>query len=140
MNQSLRQFYQWGKDMVRRIGLRVVLVLGGYIVLAMLAVALTDGWIHRLSNLNTRIAQTKDTAATVEQLRTGLMQAESIQRGFMITSRPGYIAPYDDAVKQVDASLRKLETQMQAAGRDRQPRFEEPVKRISAAIEGVFGE
>ena len=140
MNQSLRQFYQWCKDMVRRIGLRVVLVLGGYIVLAMLAVALTDGWIHRLSNLNTRIAQTKDTAATVEQLRTGLMQAESIQRGFMITSRPGYIAPYDDAVKQVDASLRKLETQMQAAGRDRQPRFEEPVKRISAAIEGKITE
>ena len=140
MRQSLRQLYQLGKDIVRRIGLRVVLVLGGYIVLAVLAVALTDAWINRLSDLTLRIAQTKSTIVTVEQLRTGLMQAESIQRGFMITSRPGYIAPYDDAVKQVDATLRKLETQMQAAGRDRQPRFEDLVKRISAAIEGKITE
>lgn len=140
MRHSLRQLYQLGKDIVRRIGLRVVLVLGGYIVLAVLAVALTDAWINRLSDLTLRIAQTKSTIVTVEQLRTGLMQAESIQRGFMITSRPGYIAPYDDAVKQVDATLRKLETQMQAAGRDRQPRFEDLVKRISAAIEGKITE
>lgn len=140
MRQSLRQLYQLSKDIVRRIGLRVVLVLGGYIVLAVLAVALTDAWINRLSDLTLRIAQTKSTIVTVEQLRTGLMQAESIQRGFMITSRPGYIAPYDDAVKQVDATLRKLETQMQAAGRDRQPRFEDLVKRISAAIEGKITE
>lgn len=140
MKESWRQFYQWCREMVRRIGLRVVLVLGGYIVLAVLAVALTDAWINRLVDLNGHISRTKDMLVTVEQLRTGLMQAESIQRGYLITSRAAYIAPYDDAVQQVDASLRQLETQMQATGRDRRPEFEELVKRISAAVEGKITE
>src|SRR5690606_7431337 len=59
---------------------------------------------------------------------------------YLITSRAAYIAPYDDAVQQVDASLRQLETQMQATGRDRRPEFEELVKRISAAVEGKITE
>ena len=140
MGQSLSQFYQWCKDAVRRIGLRVVLVLGGYIVLAVLAVALTNGWINRLAALNLHIAQAKDALVTLEQLRTGLMQAESIQRGFLITSRPGYIAPYDDAVKQVDVSLDKLEAQLQPIGGADHARFDELLKRITAAIEGKVTE
>ncbi|HYG12649.1 MAG TPA: CHASE3 domain-containing protein, partial [Methylophilaceae bacterium] len=140
MKQLLGQLYQWCKEAVHRIGLRVVLVLGGYIILAVLAVALTNGWLNRLAALNTQIGQAKDTLVTLEQLRTGLMQAESIQRGFLITARPGYIAPYDDAIKQVEASLDKLETQLQPAGSADHARFDELLKSITADIEGKVTE
>lgn len=135
----MARIYHWCKEAIRRIGLRVVLVLAGYILLAVLAVALTDAWINRLTGLSANISNNKTTQIALEQLRTNLMQAESIQRGFLITSRPSYIAPYDDAVKQVEASLRELETQLQPAP-GVEPRHEELLKRIAADIEGKLTE
>lgn len=139
-DRRLAKIYQWCKEAVRRVGLRVVLALAGYILLAVLAVALTDAWIGRLANLNTQIAKTKTTLITLQELRSNLMQAENIQRGFLITSRPGYIAPYDEAVKQVEATLRKLETQLQPQGSETNARDEELLKRITADIEGKVTE
>lgn len=137
----MARIYQWCREAVRRIGLRVILVLTGYIVLAVLAVALTDGWIGRLASLNDRIAQSKSTIITLEQLRTSMLQAESIQRGFLITARPSYLVPYDDAIERVDSGLRDLEAQLQPEDeKDKLPRREELLKRIAANIEGKITE
>jgi signal transduction histidine kinase len=135
----MSRIYHWCREAIRRIGPRVVLVLAGYILLAVLAVALTDGWIGRVVSLNEHIAAHRNALITLEQLRTSLLQAESIQRGFLITSRPSYIAPYADAVKQVEANLDELEAQLEPEN-DGESRYEEMLKRISADIEGKITE
>ncbi|HEX5538577.1 MAG TPA: CHASE3 domain-containing protein [Methylophilaceae bacterium] len=140
MKLRIAKIYQWCKEAVRRIGLRVILALAGYILLAVLAVALTDAWIGRLANLNTQIAHTKDTLTTLAQLRANVMQAESIQRGFLITSRPSYIATYDEAVKQAEANLHQLEAQLQPEGNARNAADQDLLKRITADIEGKITE
>jgi methyl-accepting chemotaxis protein len=48
---------------------------------------------------------------TVEQVSASLKDAETGQRGFLITGRPGYLAPYEQAQKDLAAeqqTLRKL--------------------------------
>lgn len=136
MSQQWAKIYQWCKEAVRRIGSRVLLALSGYILLAVLAVALTSSWIDRLAELNTNIGRNETTLVTLEQLRSSLLQAENIQRGYLITSRQEYIEPYDDAIAQINSNLRRLEAQLRPDGNAINERYDELLKRISASIEG----
>lgn len=139
----MTKIYYWCHEAIRRVGLRVVLVLAGYVLLSMLAVALTDGWMSVLAEQNTSITQARGTITLLEQLRTGLLQAENAQRGYLISLQNGYVTA-DEAInhlqeKRVHDLLQVLEKHLDATdGKGR--RREEALQRIAADVESKITE
>ena len=118
-----------------------MLILGGYVFLAVLAVALTDDWIGVLADKNAQIEQNRDSISALEQLRTDLMQAESIQRGYLLTGRDSYIVSYDEAIKHVRTSLHVLESKFKSESTQNHSRqHDELLKHITANLEGKLTE
>ena len=137
----MAKIYQWFRETLGRVGWRVILVLAGYLLLALLAVALTDGWIGVVADKDTRIAQCRDTISVLEQLRTNLLRVESIQRGYLLTGRDSYFVAYDDSIKHVNASLRQLEAQLEDSPDHPQSKnHDELLKRITANLIGKLTE
>lgn len=62
---------------------------------------------HLLSVVR-RGAENQAQVATADQLLTLLKDAETGQRGYLLTGRPHYLQPYESAVQQIDLALGKL--------------------------------
>lgn len=142
----MSKFYYWCREAIRHVGLRVLLVLAGYVLLSMLAIALTDGWMGELAKQGSRITKARDTISMLERLRTNILQAESAQRGYLISLQNSHGQPLDDAVnrineKQVHETLRALETHLKSkTDEDQNPKHEELLKRVTADVEGKLTE
>lgn len=137
------KFYHWCREAISRVGLRLLLVLAGYVLLSVLAVALTDSWMSVLAEQNTRITQARGTITLLERLRTGLLQAENAQRGYLISLQNGYVTA-DEAInhlqeKRVHDMLQTLGKHLDAIG-DKSGRHPEALKRISADVESKITE
>jgi signal transduction histidine kinase len=62
----------------------------------------------RLNQANQLIANSIETEAVASQLLASVTDAETAQRGFILTNRPQYLEPYTAALPQVDPKLRRL--------------------------------
>ena len=74
------KLYYWCREAVRSVGLRLILVLAGYVLLSMLAIALTDAWMGALARQNDYLTSSRETIALINELRTRMQEAESVQR------------------------------------------------------------
>ncbi|HET7792735.1 MAG TPA: CHASE3 domain-containing protein [Rhizobacter sp.] len=76
-------------------------------VAAMLGVSETSYWrsIGSLSNL-TEVGAAR---ASVQSLAQSILDAESGQRGYLLTNRPEYLRPYERALKSIDESFKFLD-------------------------------
>ncbi len=63
---------------------------------------------HRLNQANQLISNSIETQAVASQLLALVTDAETAQRGFILTDRPQYLEPYITALPQVDPKLRRL--------------------------------
>jgi signal transduction histidine kinase len=62
--------------------------------------------------INTAAQQTRDVLETVDSIRSYVLDAETSQRGFLLTGDPTYLEPYNRALQKTPAELVKLETVM----------------------------
>ena len=110
------KLYYWCREAVRSIGLRLILVLAGYVLLSMLAIALTDAWMGALARQNAYLTNSHETITLVNELRTRLHEAESAQRGYLISLQNKYVPVDEKAIEpQVDSvqkTMRALEKHM----------------------------
>ena len=99
--------------------------------LAMLVVG-TMEWSYRKAMTSlAKAGQRDDTRRAAETLLRRLIDAETAQRGFLLTGRESYLAPYDNADRDVDAALAVLRSS--AADQPAQGRLVESVAQDSHA-------
>jgi signal transduction histidine kinase len=137
------KFYYWCREAVRSIGLRLILVLAGYVLLSMLAIGLTDAWMGALARQNAYLTYARDTVMLISELRTRMHEAESAQRGYLISLQNKYLPVNEKAIEpQVNSMqqvLRALEKHVDASGEAEQ-RYAELLKDIAADVEGKSAE
>ncbi len=84
-----------------------VLPLACAAVVAMVVVSEVAYWqsIHTLDDLG----EISAARSSVQRLQQGILAAEAGQRGYLLTARREHLAPYDQALKEIDESLEQLD-------------------------------
>ncbi|HLY12269.1 MAG TPA: CHASE3 domain-containing protein [Planctomycetota bacterium] len=84
---------------------------GGYAV-AVLLLAIIGGIAYwntlQLQALRLLVTHTYEVIAGLDEVRLRLVDAETGQRGYLVTGAERYLEPYDAAVKAVDSSIRRI--------------------------------
>lgn len=78
-------------------------------LLVLLSLALSVGWMHRVSEQ--AVAQTersREASEEAQRLFRSLVDCESSVRGFVITHNPAFLETYDRALPEIPAALGKL--------------------------------
>ena len=91
---------------LRPFSLRATLIVAALCALAMLW--LSEGTHQRLISLVAHIDTAKSIRTSISELQRDLVQAESSQRGFILTSDRKYLVPYTSSVAEVEAILKRL--------------------------------
>ena len=63
---------------------------------------------QRLSEANQLIASSMETQAVASQVLALISDAETAQRGFLLTERPEYLEPYVSALPKINPKLQRL--------------------------------
>ncbi len=84
----------------------------GWIVLALLALALVvfvaySNW-HRVSETNAQVIELRESLSKLRQVFISLEDAETGQRGYLLTGRQDYLQPYHRAAANIDHQLSDL--------------------------------
>lgn len=99
----------WGDKLVKRLGGRVLAILLAAMVLALIAVFITDAWIVEIKEQSTQISQVQRNIMVLQQLRTSLNQAESAQRGYLLNQKNELVAAFDQAISASRRHIQKVE-------------------------------
>jgi len=112
---------------------RALIALGPAIIVLILGVTMFDG-IRRARESRDAVALTRDVLDTVQSTLSALQDAETGERGFIITGDDSYLEPYDRGV----ARLRADTTSLRALTRDnphQQARLDSLERLIRARME-----
>ena len=85
----------------------IVFPLACLAVLAMLGVSETSYW--RSARTLTSLDEVGAARTSVQTLAQSMLDAETGQRGYLLTGRNEYLQPYDRALKKISESLRFLD-------------------------------
>jgi signal transduction histidine kinase len=88
-----------------------VVVIGFGLILAVLVIGGALGYVNarRLIQNDRMVAQTYEVIGGLETLLSTLKDAETGQRGYLLTEDESYLKPYDDASRRVQAEVAHLE-------------------------------
>lgn len=88
---------------------RVLLTLLVTAAISMVVLAISELAFTEIDSARRSERQIADARAHVSQLREALVQAESAQRGFLITADARYLRPFDGSVERVRQNLSELQ-------------------------------
>ena len=109
MNKPLIKFWLWSDKLINQLGGRTIAMLSAALVVAIFSIIFTDGWIVSVSKQVENIKLTRINVANLHQLKSNFFEAESAQRGYVITRKADYIAPFDESLKRARALVRLIE-------------------------------
>ncbi|CAN5196770.1 hypothetical protein BH11PSE10_BH11PSE10_15970 [soil metagenome] len=72
--------------------------------------------------------------STQNQLLVALLNAETGQRGYLLTNRADYLEPYKDAVQQLEALLQALQIHADSADQERDPQRRPALARMRELV------
>ena len=107
--QLTTKIWSWGERIVLLLGGRTIAMLFAALVIAFASVMFSDNWIVSISRQVELIKQVRDNIAFLHQLKANLFEAESAQRGYIITKREEYVAPFNKALNQARANIKLSE-------------------------------
>ena len=107
--QLTTKIWGWGERIVLLLGGRTIAMLFAALIIAFASVMFSDNWIVSISRQIEVIKQVRDNIAVLHQLKANLFEAESAQRGYIITKRQEYVAPFDKAINQARANIKLSE-------------------------------
>ncbi|OAM52729.1 histidine kinase [Methylovorus sp. MM2] len=110
----MKKILFWIDEIIKRLGGRIIATLTAAMALSIIAVMFTDGWIVSMGKQGDAISHIRDNIATIYQLRTNVHRAESAQRGYLLTGRELYIAPFNDAIDGARANIKKIQNERQS--------------------------
>lgn len=88
---------------------RVLLTLLVTAAISMVVLAISELAFTEIESSRSAAAQVSDARTHLVQLRESLMQAESSQRGYLITADDRYLKPFDGAVEHARTALGELQ-------------------------------
>ncbi len=92
------------KDINTKVGL---FLLGGFLIITLMGL----GGVYALNQFEEAVkihTRTYQVLARLERLMVSLAEAESGQRGYLLTRNPLYLIPYEKAVNETDHTLDRL--------------------------------
>lgn len=102
------------------------------LLFALLAMALVTGLLawraQQAAAMVERQGQVSEQLRGLNQLMIALLNAETGQRGFLLTQRPEYLQPHDEAVREIDVRLDELAHMLTAP--DHRARLEQVLKLV----------
>ena len=96
--QTISKVLGWVEHIVALLGGRTIAMLSAALVIAFGSVMFSDNWIVSFSKQAEVIKKVRENIAVLHQLKANLFEAESAQRGYMITKRKEYVAPFNAAL------------------------------------------
>ena len=103
------KIWGWGERIVILLGGRTIAMLFAALVIAFFSVIFSDNWIVSISRQIEVIRQVRENIAVLHQLKANLFEAESAQRGYIITKRKEYVAPFNSALKRARVNIKLSE-------------------------------
>ena len=103
------KIWSWGERIVLLLGGRTITMLFAALVIAFASVMFSDNWIVSISRQIEVIKEVRENIAVLHQLKANLFEAESAQRGYIITKRTEYVEPFNDALNQARANIKLSE-------------------------------
>jgi PAS domain S-box-containing protein len=70
--------------------------------------------VRLLADTSDEILRSKELELSLERLLSSLRDAETGQRGYLVTGSESYLFPYDNALREIDGRLRTVEIRMAA--------------------------
>ena len=99
-------------------------------LLALLSIVGTTLWlVERTQVYFNEVIEARTVRAVAVDLRALMQDAETSQRGYIITLEQSYLRPYEEALPQIEDTLRHLEEVLQA-----EPRAAEPLRQLRQDI------
>ena len=102
---------------VRGVIQRSPLLLAVACVAAVVMVLASEGLFQRSALQLDALSQSRVARETIQALERSVLAAESGQRGYLLTDRPEHLAPYQQALQDIDRTLRKLDDHYTGAAR-----------------------
>ena len=94
---------------VRGVIQRSPLLLALACVAAVAMVLTSEGLFQRSAAQLDTLSQSRAARESIQALERSILAAESAQRGYLLADRPEYLAPYQQALQDIDSALRKLD-------------------------------
>ncbi|MEO3998924.1 CHASE3 domain-containing protein [Mesorhizobium sp. CAU 1732] len=111
-----------------------ILLIAG--LLALLAIVGTTIWlVERTQGYFDEVLEARQIRAATVNLRTGLQDAETGQRGYLLTLEENYLAPYDAAVSDILPNYERLAQALAS-----NPAAQEPMRRLREGLVIKIGE
>ena len=137
----ITKIWAWCERIVASLGGRTIAMLFGALVIAFGSVMFSDNWIVSFSKQAAVIKKVRDNIAVLHQLKADLFEAESAQRGYMITKRKEYVAPFNAALTQARYNVKLSEALVIDTSTEKNQTIELAwLKAISASVEAKSAE
>ncbi len=101
--------WRWFERIVIMLGGRTIAMLCAALFIAIASVIFSDNWIVSMNRQVEVIRLVRVNIATLHQLKADLFEAESAQRGYMLTKRVEYVAPFNEALNSARANVKLSE-------------------------------
>ena len=131
----------WFERIVVMLGGRTIAMLTAALLIAIASIMFSDNWIVSMNRQVEVIRLVRVNIATLHQLKADLFEAESAQRGYMLTKRMEYVAPFNDALNSARTNVKLSEKLVTDTSTDLNQVIElEWLKAIAASIEAKSAE
>ena len=139
--QLITKIWSWGEYIVASLGGRTIAMLFAALVIAFGSVMFSDNWIVSFNQQAEVIRKIRDNIAVLHQLKANLFEAESAQRGYIITKRKEYVAPFNAALNQARVNVKLSEALVIDTSTEKNQTIELAwLKAISASVEAKSAE
>ena len=139
--QLITRIWSWGERIVASLGGRTIAMLFAALVIAFGSVMFSDDWIVSFNKQAEVIKKVRDNIAVLHQLKADLFEAESSQRGYIITKRKEYVAPFNAALNQARYNVKLSEALVIDTSTEENQTIELAwLKAISASVEAKSAE
>lgn len=105
------------------------------VIASIVVVFINEHSNRRATDLLQRLGSITENRRHLAQLTRNVLDAESAQRGYLLTSREEYLVPYNDALKNIEAAFVQLDSAYST-----QPFSAEPLKKLHALTETKLSE
>src|SRR3974377_1553757 len=82
--------------------------LGLMVALLVVNVLVSEWNINRLVENENRVLQTQQVLTTLEEVLSTVTEAETAERGFLITDDEQYLKPYESAIVRIQDTIARL--------------------------------
>ena len=102
------QLWLWMEKLIQNLGGRTIAMLTIALLIAIVSIIFNDNWMLSIAKKNVVIGQYRDNLISLNVLRSSLYHAESAQRGYLLTQRPEYIAPFTQSLEDARKNLQTI--------------------------------